>query len=95
MTTKTQIADYQKEQIEYATKQLLYWMGNTAKELKEGNGVMAHHDLTNALRFAFDLALAQQTAKAVNGFGELDLDYNKIYADSVIYAQKEIESENK
>lgn len=93
MTTK--INDYQKEQIEYATKQLLYWMGNTAKELKAGNGFMAHHDLTNALRYAFDLAVAQQTTKVMNGFQDLDIDYNKIYADSVKYANQQIESENK
>ena len=92
---KTKIYDYQKEQIKYATKQLLYWMGNTAKELKEGNGAMAHHDLTNALQYAFDLAVAQQTTKAMNGFQDLDIDYNKIYADSVKYANQQIESENK
>lgn len=93
MTTK--INDYQKEQIEYHTKQIMYWMKAAIEEIKAGSGVMAHHDLTNALRYAFDLAIAQQTTKAMYGFQDLDIDYNKIYENAVEYANKEIESENK
>lgn len=95
MTTKIKVDEYNEQSIKHSTTQILYWMANAAKEMKEGDGAMAHHALTNALRYAFDLSRYQQTVKAMNGFGELDLDFAKIYADCMLEAKAQIEEENK
>lgn len=88
MTTK--IYDYDSHNIESETKQILYWMADTAKCLQEGKARFAITSLSNALQHIAELAITQNKLYIENGYQAPELDYKKIYEEALIKAKKEI-----